>query len=65
LSTLPNDPNWDCTFHYVLLEKIPSKKVTNGPDIKFVKDANDIIEGFSVIINSKNPEEAETIGTGQ
>lgn len=62
MSTPPPDPEWECTLHYILLEKIQSKNVINGSDIKLVKDANGLIKGFSVTVNSKNPEKAETIG---
>lgn len=56
-----NNPSWECTFHYVLSEKIPSKNVRNGLDIKFVKDSNDVIEGFSIVVTSSDPDEAEKI----
>ncbi len=61
MSTQPCDDCWDCTYHYLLQERLPSKNVLDGSDFKFVKDENEFIKGFDLAIKSRNPDEAETI----
>lgn len=45
----------------MLHEILPSKNVSSGDNITFIKDANDNIEGFSIRVRSSDRDKAEKI----